>query len=228
MGKGVRERLDETIKLDKREISGNSNEEVIKDEVDANEKVILNKEINEINEINKTEFIEEEEDFEKTSFNLKKLIVILLILIISLSSILLLWSNGYEIINFTFNKVSKITEEKESKDEQKVDKNVVVTPVDLSQIYDKVHLMANTIIVAEDGQIWGKYEITKDDLVDVKNKLLNNDDYLYNELSKWLELDFSNSVEVHNYVWQKLGGTVGKAEKLNEEKIQEVIKLLSE
>ena len=225
MGKGVRERLDETIKLDKREISGNSNEEVIKDEVDANEKVILNKEIN---EINKTEFIEEDEDFERTNFNLKKLIIILLILIISLSSILLLWSNGYDIVNFTFNKVSKITEEKEGKDKERVDENIVVTPVDLNQIYDKVHLMANTIIVAEDGQIWGKYEITKDDLIDVKNKLLNNDDYLYNELSKWLELDFSNSVEVHNYVWQKLGGTVGKAEKLNEEKIQEVIKLLSE
>lgn len=222
MGKGIKERLDETIKRDKREFSGEINEEIIRAELENNEEVILNK------EINKTDYIEEDNAFEGSDFKLKKFIMILLVLIIFLSAVLLLWSNGYEIINFTFNKVSKITEQKDSEDTQQIDENIAVTSVDLNQIYDKVHLMANTIIIAEDGQIWGKYEITKDDLVYIKNQLLGNDDYLYNEVSKWLALDFSNSVEVHNYVWEKLGGTVGKAEKLNEEKIQEVIKLLSE
>lgn len=222
MGKGVKERLDETIKRDKRELIGEINEEIVRDKLESDEEVIVNK------EIDKVDYIEEEDDFEESNLNLKKFIVILLVLIISLSSILLLWSNGYEIVNFTFNKVSKITEQKESKDKQQLEENTAVVPVDLNQIYDKVHLMTNTIIIAEDGQIWGTYEISKDDIYNVRNQLLESDDYLYDELSKWIELDFSNSVEVHNYVWKKLGGTVGKAEKLNEEKIQELIQVLAE
>lgn len=225
MGKNVKERLDETIKRDKREINGDSNEETVKDNNDSEKEVLVSEEVK---DVNKEEITEEDDDFEESNFNLKKFIVILLVLIISLSTILVLWSNGYEIVNFAFNKVNEITEEKDVEEKPQVGEETVATPVDLNEIYDKVHLMANTIIVAEDGEIWGTYQITKDDLSNVKNQVLGNDDYLYNELSKWLELDFSNAVEVHNYVWEKLGGTVGKAEKLNDEKIQEVIQLLGE
>ena len=225
MGKNVKERLDETIKRDKREINGDSNEETVKDNNDSEKEVLVSEEVK---DVNKEEITEEDDDFEESNFNLKKFIVILLVLIISLSTILVLWSNGYEIVNFAFNKVNEITEEKNAEEKPQVGEETVATPVDLNEIYDKVHLMANTIIVAEDGEIWGTYQITKDDLSNVKNQVLGNDDYLYNELSKWLELDFSNAVEVHNYVWEKLGGTVGKAEKLNDEKIQEVIQLLGE
>ncbi|MEN8079208.1 DUF6241 domain-containing protein [Clostridioides difficile] len=225
MGKNVKERLDETIKRDKREINGDSNEETVKDNNETKKEVLVSEEVK---EVNKEEITEEDDDFEESNFNLKKFIVILLVLIISLSTILVLWSNGYEIVNFAFNKVNEITEEKDVEEKPQVVEETVATPVDLNEIYDKVHLMANTIIVAEDGEIWGTYQITKDDLSNVKNQVLGNDDYLYNELSKWLELDFSNAVEVHNYVWEKLGGTVGKAEKLNDEKIQEVIQLLGE
>lgn len=225
MGKNVKERLDETIKRDKREINGEVNEESIKDKNETKKEVLVSEEVE---DVNKEEITEEDDDFEESNFNLKKFIVILLVLIISLSTILVLWSNGYEIVNFAFNKVNEITEEKNAEEKPQVGEEIVATPVDLNEIYDKVHLMANTIIVAEDGEIWGTYQITKDDLSNVKNQVLGNDDYLYNELSKWLELDFSNAVEVHNYVWEKLGGTVGKAEKLNDEKVQEVIQLLGE
>lgn len=221
MGKNVKERLDETIKRDKREINGES----IKDKNETKKEVLVSEEVE---DVNKEEITEEDDDFEESNFNLKKFIVILLVLIISLSTILVLWSNGYEIVNFAFNKVNEITEEKNAEEKPQVGEEIVATPVDLNEIYDKVHLMANTIIVAEDGEIWGTYQITKDDLSNIKNQVLGNDDYLYNELSKWLELDFSNAVEVHNYVWEKLGGTVGKAEKLNDEKVQEVIQLLGE
>lgn len=225
MGKNVKERLDETIKRDKREINGEVNEESIKDKNEIKKDVLVSEEVE---DVNKEEITEEDDDFEESNFNLKKFIVILLVLIISLSTILVLWSNGYEIVNFAFNKVNEITEEKDAEEKPQVGEEIVATPVDLNEIYDKVHLMANTIIVAEDGEIWGTYQITKDDLSNIKNQVLGNDDYLYNELSKWLELDFSNAVEVHNYVWEKLGGTVGKAEKLNDEKVQEVIQLLGE
>lgn len=225
MGKNVKERLDETIKRDKREINGEVNEESIKDKNEIKKEVLVSEEVE---DVNKEEITEEDDDFEESNFNLKKFIVILLVLIISLSTILVLWSNGYEIVNFAFNKVNEITEEKDAEEKPQVGEEIVATPVDLNEIYDKVHLMANTIIVAEDGEIWGTYQITKDDLSNIKNQVLGNDDYLYNELSKWLELDFSNAVEVHNYVWEKLGGTVGKAEKLNDEKVQEVIQLLGE
>lgn len=225
MGKYVKERLDETIKRDKREINGEVNEESVKDKNETKKEVLVSEEVE---DVNKESITEEDDDFEESNFNLKKFIVILLVLIISLSTILVLWSNGYEIVNFAFNKVNEITEEKDAEEKPQVGEEIVSTPVDLNEIYDKVHLMANTIIVAEDGEIWGTYQITKDDLINVKNQVLGNDDYLYNELSKWLELDFSNAVEVHNYVWEKLGGTVGKAEKLNDEKVQEVIQLLGE
>ena len=53
------------------------------------------------------------------------------------------------------------------------------------------------------------------------------DDYdkmhLRNSLIKWQDGDFSNAVDVHNYVWEMLDGTVGKAKELDKDKIQEII-----
>ena len=88
--------------------------------------------------------------------------------------------------------------------------------------------MANTIIIADDGQIWGQNEITREAVTQMVNELKGRDDYLSDELKKWLELDFSNGVEVHNYVWDKLDGNIGKAKGLNQEKIQQVIKSMTE
>lgn len=240
MGKSVKERLDETIKRDKREINEEDNNMKPKENKETNVEDFMNKKIKEmigddeqkLKEDNESDDFEEDfqEEFEEKSSNVKKVIVILLVLIISLSTILVLWSNGYEIVNFAFDKVSEINEEKNSEKKNEVveSEDVAQAIMDLTQCYQTVHHMANTIIIADDGQIWGQNEITREAVTQMVNELKGRDDYLSDELKKWLELDFSNGVEVHNYVWDKLDGNIGKAKGLNQEKIQQVIKSMTE
>ena len=234
MGKSVKERLTETIKRDKREIDEEGNKMVEKEEKETNVEDFMNEKIKEMIEDKEDKEDMDEEEFEDElddkSSNGKKIVVILLVLIISLSTILVLWSNGYEIVNFAFNKVNEIGEEKEVEENKEIveNENTTATPVDLNECYQRVHYMANTIIVAEDGNIWGESEISRDAGTQLINDLKDQDDYLSSELEKWLELDFSNGVEVHNYVWSKLGGTIGKAKDLNQEKVQRAIEIMSE
>lgn len=240
MGKSVKERLDETIKRDKREINEEDNNMESKGNKETNVEDFMNKKIKEMidddeqksKEGNESDDFEEDfqEEFEEKSSNVKKVIVILLVLIISLSTILVLWSNGYEIVNFAFNKVSEINEEKNSEKKNEVveSEGIPEATMDLTQCYQTIHHMANTIIIADDGQIWGQNEITREAVTQMVNELKGRDDYLSDELKKWLELDFSNGVEVHNYVWDKLDGNIGKAKDLNQEKIQQVIKSMIE
>lgn len=236
MGKSVKERLDETIKRDKQEIAEEDNKMEIKGNKETNVEDFMNKKIKEMMDDGEQKLEDDDEDdefeeeLEEESPNGKKIIVILLVLIISLSTILVLWSNGYEIVNFAFNKVSEINENKKLAKENEVteNENIAVVPMDLTQCYQKVHHMANTIIIADDGQVWGQSEITRGAVTQMINELKGQDDYLSDELKKWLELDFSNGVEVHNYVWNKLGGNVGKAKALNEEKVEQVIKVMTE
>ena len=236
MGKSVKERLDETIKRDKQEIAEEDNKMEIKGNKETNVEDFMNKKIKEMMDDGEQKLEDDDEDdefeeeLEEESPNGKKIIIILLVLIISLSTILVLWSNGYEIVNFAFNKVSEINENKKLAKENEVteNENIAVVPMDLTQCYQKVHHMANTIIIADDGQIWGQNEITREAVTQMVNELKGQDDYLSDELKKWLELDFSNGVEVHNYVWNKLGGNVGKAKALNEEKVEQVIKVMTE
>lgn len=236
MGKSVKERLDETIKRDKQEIAEEDNKMEIKGNKETNVEDFMNKKIKEMMDDGEQKLEDDDEDdefeeeLEEESPNGKKIIIILLVLIISLSTILVLWSNGYEIVNFAFNKVSEINENKKLAKENEVteNENIAVVPMDLTQCYQKVHHMANTIIIADDGQVWGQSEITREAVTQMINELKGQDDYLSDELKKWLELDFSNGVEVHNYVWNKLGGNVGKAKALNEEKVEQVIKVMTE
>lgn len=238
MGKSVKERLDETIRRDKREINEEDNNMESKGNKETNIEDFMNKKIKEmindkeqkLGEENESESDDFEEDFEEKSSNGKKIIIILLVLIISLSTILVLWSNGYEIVNFAFNKVNEINEDTNAEKKNEVLENEItkVESMDLTQCYQIVHQMANTIIIADDGQIWGQNEITREAVTQMVNELEGRDDYLSGELKKWLELDFSNGVEVHNYVWDKLDGDIGKAKDLNQEKIQQVIKFMTE
>ena len=138
---------------------------------------------------------------------------------------MVLWSNGYNIVNFLFNKLDG--KDKDNKTNIK-NENTMVVAIDLKSYYEKIHHMSNTIIIAEDGNIWGESEITLEAIEEIILKIEKEDEYISNELSRWLELDFSNAVEVHNYVWSKLGGTVGKAEKLNEKNIEILMSVLSE
>ena len=97
----------------------------------------------------------------------------------------------------------------------------------IEDLYYEVHLRANTIIIAENDEIWEEIEIDKGFLNETVPLLKGKDDYLYKELLKWDNLDFSNAVEVHNYVWEKLGGTVGKAIAINEDAVQALKERLS-
>lgn len=241
MGKSVKERLTETIKRDKREINEEGNKMAEKEEKETNVEDFMNEKIKEMIEDKEEELEDKEEkldvdeeefedDLDDRSSNGKKIVIMLLVLIISLSTILVLWSNGYEIVNFAFNKVNEISEAKEAEENKEAveNENITITPVDLNECYQRVHYMVNTIIIAEDGNIWGESEMSRDAVTQLINDLKGQDDYLSNELEKWLELDFSNGVEVHNYVWSKLGGTIGKAKDLNQEKVQRAIEIMGE
>lgn len=247
MGKSVRERLNRTIELDKREISEfnskiteskesqsdmecssaavnlkNDNKIIDNDEVDYDE---VEDDIENTINLDVKEEVNDNDEYIQSNFKYKKIIIGLLVSIISLSIILVLWSNGYNIVNFLFNKLEG--KDKDNKTNIK-NENTMIVAIDLKSYYEKIHHMSNTIIIAEDGNIWGESEITIEAIKEIILKIEKEDEYISNELSKWLELDFSNAVEVHNYVWNKLGGTVGKAEKLNEKNIEILISVLSE
>ena len=97
----------------------------------------------------------------------------------------------------------------------------------VEQLYYEVHLRVNTIIIAEDDEVWEVIEIDRNFLNNTVPLLKGKDDYLYKELLKWNDLDFSTSVEIHNYVWEKLGGTVGKSIGINEESVAKLKEKLS-
>lgn len=85
-------------------------------------------------------------------------------------------------------------------------------------VYNTMHKMINTKIVAEDGKIWGEVDITTDKC----NKLINevsksgypDKTTLLQFLSRWKEKNFKSGVEEHNYLWDGLNGTIGKAKSL--------------
>ena len=178
----------------------------------------------------KGDYEEDEDEYEGGSSKAKKAIMIIIILILSLSTVAILWANGYEIVNFALNKVSESNNELESAEESigNTEENIATEVVDINTIYDMIHRMANTIIIAEDGNIWGKDEITQDSIDKALYQLNGRDEYLDAELKKWKELDFYNGVEVHNYVWTKIGGTIGKAKSLDDQSIETIVNSLSE
>lgn len=90
----------------------------------------------------------------------------------------------------------------------------------IENIYDILHRMSNTKIIAEDNQIWGKIEMDPEYIASLKSLIEKVDykdrDYMLEVLTRWENNDFSQAVEEHNYFWKKLGGTVGKATSLKE------------
>lgn len=89
-----------------------------------------------------------------------------------------------------------------------------------------IHSLANTLVKAE--YKWQCNEVTPK-TIDLALKgveeIKDDDDrmHLRNSLTKWKSGDFSNAVEVHNYVWEMLDGNVGKAEVLDKDKIQSIL-----
>ncbi|MDW8802528.1 DUF6241 domain-containing protein [Clostridium sp. A1-XYC3] len=142
-----------------------------------------------------------------------KLLIGLFIGIMVLSGVI-----GFAAINKGFSKDSNTSENIDKI--TKVFKKDEIKDKKTLEAYQKVHEMANTKIIAEDGLIWGEIEPTteKIDLLikEVCSSNYEDKDKLLQILNRWKSGDFSNCVEEHNFVWKKLGGEVGKASKLRE------------
>lgn len=83
------------------------------------------------------------------------------------------------------------------------------------KVYDIMHRMSNTKIIAEDNKIWGELPIDSDSLGDIKDLVseinYEDRDYLLEVINRWENGDFSQADKEHNYFWTKLGGTIGRA-----------------
>lgn len=87
--------------------------------------------------------------------------------------------------------------------------------IELSQrnIYDIMHQMANTLIIASD--IWGYIRITPDRIDYLQDYIeqsgFDDKHIMLGILERWEDGDFSRGVSEHDYFWRKLDGSVGKA-----------------
>lgn len=204
-------------------INGKGEEEEIV--MDNNEdEVIDNKYEN--NDEGYEEWEEDEEDYEEISISKgsRNIIIALIVtIVVSLPLGFLLYK--YEIRESEKDNIQNVSvkgqkiNSLESNEGEVDSKNIN----NIEKIYDEVHKMANSLIIAEDNQIWGEEKITRKRIKELLKSVEGIDDFLTAEIEKWDKLDFNNAVEVHNYVWKKLGGTVGKAIDLNNEGINEAI-----
>ncbi|MEK6266541.1 MAG: DUF6241 domain-containing protein [Clostridium sp.] len=85
----------------------------------------------------------------------------------------------------------------------------------ISTVYREVHTMANSIVIAND--VWGQKAITKENISALSDEI-QEEDYesdvktqLLAILNRWNTGNFSQADEDHNYVWEKLGGSTGRA-----------------
>lgn len=113
-------------------------------------------------------------------------------------------------------------ENSEEESSQEEGNTITVDEQRMIEINEYVHHMANTIILAVDGKINGIKQINMETIDEALSMVKNVDWYLYKEISKWRDGDFSNGVEVHNYVWKNLDGEIGKANGLDEEAIESI------
>lgn len=91
--------------------------------------------------------------------------------------------------------------------------------------YTYIHQMTNSVIKAD--QKWGLVKITKGSIEKVKSSDIYADDSKVKQyIDEWENGNFANSDKFHNYVWGKLGGTIGKARSIDNNKIEEVLKEL--
>lgn len=149
-----------------------------------------------------------------TKMNYKYIISALAVLVIITSS-----------IAFFYIKISRkaALDNLTNKTEVTIVENGKEEKIKIVEIYDLVHRMSNTIIVADKNLIWGKEKITFDKIDYVLAAVKNEDNYLYEEMLKWKDKDFSNAKDLHNYVWRKLDGNIGKAIENDDNNIKELI-----
>lgn len=107
-----------------------------------------------------------------------------------------------------------------------IEEKDIAAPKSNNEAIKLIHSLANTLVQAE--YKWQCSEVTPktiDMALEGVEKIKDDYDkmHLRNSLRKWQDGDFSNAVDVHNYVWEMLDGTVGKAKELDKDKIQEII-----
>ncbi|HEY8892226.1 MAG TPA: DUF6241 domain-containing protein [Clostridium sp.] len=94
------------------------------------------------------------------------------------------------------------------------DKSQVLSNMEIS-VYNRMHKMINTKIVAEDGKIWGEVEITPEGCNQLIKEVTQSGYYdkttLLEFLNRWKNKNFASGVDEHNYLWNGLNGTIGKA-----------------
>ena len=106
----------------------------------------------------------------------------------------------------------------------------------INSLETEMHEMANSLIVAEDDQIWGNKEVNTENVKKIlkesqflkKNSSTdNNINQLLIIAQRWDKHDFSCIVDDHNFIWQKLSGNVGKAKSANQEAVNAAIDRLT-
>jgi hypothetical protein len=87
-----------------------------------------------------------------------------------------------------------------------------------NEMWVQMHAMANSKIISADDRYIGivKIEANKvDELIAITEKSNYSDkDMLLDILYRWKDGDFRQCVDDHNYLWDKLGGEVGRAIRL--------------
>lgn len=210
---------------DNKVIDGNDN-----DVVDSVEE-ISQKSISDAQNVNSSEDWKVVQKSEHKGSNVLKAIGIVIAIVIILGGMAWSGMKFYDLSQApTYNKpegepnqvVGNNKEDSEEEPSQDENHTITVDEQRMIEINEYVHHMANTIILAIDGKINGTKKITMETIDEALSMVKEVDWYLYKEISKWKEGDFSNGVEVHNYVWKNLDGEIGKASKLDEAAIEAV------
>ena len=107
-----------------------------------------------------------------------------------------------------------------------IEEKDVAKPKNNNEAIKLIHSLANTLVEAD--YKWECTEVTPKTIgIALEGVEEIKDDYdrmhLRNALTKWINGDFSNAVNVHNYVWEMLDGNIGKAEKLDKNEIQDIL-----
>ena len=101
---------------------------------------------------------------------------------------------------------------------------------DLIGIYIDIHHMSHNVIRADEK--WGFKNLTLENIRNLIEKAEEvsgtaDTDEVLDILYRWEKGDFSRADKDHNYVWSKLGGTVGIATGVNEFAVPEWAKELN-
>jgi hypothetical protein len=160
--------------------------------------------------------------------NKKNIIITFSVIAIAILCVWGAYSFGFhEVLGIMENKP---TETQTTEQTAETSNNTTETKSD-KEILNTMHSMANTLIVPEDGQIWGKESITKEKITgliaSVTNCTISSKDDLLAILNRWNSGDFSSAVDDHNKVWALLDGTIGKAVSVNEDAVKETIATLN-